>query len=78
MAKIYIEWLADDHHCDTCGTSYASGANVHINDELAIELEPVAHCYGGAHYDDSDVFKAIIQKLGHELTDTPAYDVVEL
>lgn len=65
--NIQIEWLSDYSDCETCGGNYADGARVTI-DGVTIEklyLEPVAHCYGGTHYDREDVFKRIIEHLGH-------------
>lgn len=65
MPHIEIEWLTDDHDCDTCGTSYAEGARVKIDGVLALDMTPSAHCFGGAHHSDADVFTAILRHLGH-------------
>ena len=65
--KIRIEWLSDDYDCETCGVSFAEGARVFIDGALAFELEPVAHCYDGAHYDQEAVFRRILEHLGHEV-----------
>lgn len=63
--KIEIEALTDSYECDTCGWSDAYGANVYFDGELAIDLIPVANCYGGKNYTDEDIFTAILNKLGH-------------
>ena len=64
---IKIERLSDTHDCETCGPSWAEGANVFIDGELAIELHPHAHCYDGDSYDDEAVYKRIIEHLGHTI-----------
>ena len=66
MATIKIEWLTDSYSgCETCGTSYAEGARVYIDDALALDLAPRAHCFGGADYQDGEVYTRILQHLGH-------------
>lgn len=65
MANIKIEWLTDYHDCETCGGNYADGAAVRIDGETALELDPVAHCYGGTHYSERNVFMRILEHLGH-------------
>lgn len=66
--KIEIEWLHDSSNCDTCGMTYAEGARVTIDGKVALELTPVAHCFGGDNYDESDVYKRILEHLGHEVS----------
>lgn len=65
MSAIKIEWLSDSYECETCGYSYADGARVYIDGIIALDLKPVAHCFGGNNYDDRDVFTRILQHLGH-------------
>jgi hypothetical protein len=65
MAHIKIEWLTDYSDCETCGGNYADGARVTIDGAVALDLEPVAHCYGGQHYGERDVFKRVLEHLGH-------------
>lgn len=67
MAQIRIEWLTDRHECEVCGSSYAEGANVFIDDRLSLELKPVAHCFGGDDYQQDRVFSEILKHLGHEI-----------
>lgn len=67
MATIRIEWLTDSYDCETCGGSFAEGARVYIDGAIAIEMEPVAHCFGGANFAESDVFERILRHLGHAL-----------
>lgn len=65
MATIRIERLSDEHDCETCGTSWADGANVYIDDELALELEPCAACFDGDHFTDEDVLHRIFRHFWH-------------
>ena len=67
---IKIEWTSDEHDCETCGWSYASGANIYFDDELAIELVPIANHFGGQTYTNDEVYTAILEKLGHTISDT--------
>lgn len=69
MARIKIEWLTDNHRCETCGTSWSDGARVFIDGKPAIELLPVAHCFGGEHYEQHEVYARVFQHLGHTLDD---------
>lgn len=65
MVAIRIEPLTDTHDCETCGMSWADGANVYFDGELALELEPHAHCYDGTDYSDKAIYRAILERLGH-------------
>ena len=65
--KIKIEWLHDGYDCETCGGSYAEGAKVTIDDQVVLDLEPVAHCFGGTNYDRDEVYHRIFKHLGHEV-----------
>lgn len=66
---IHIEWTSDEYDCDTCGPSYADGAIVTLDGVEILGLDPVAHCYGGAHYERSEVFAEILTKLGYKLSE---------
>lgn len=66
MSAIQIKWLIDTHDaCETCGWSWTEGARVTIDGEVALDLTPSAHCFGGTHYDPQDVYDRILQRLGH-------------
>lgn len=65
MSEISIEWLTDYHNCETCGSNYAEGAVVSIDGSVAIEMRPVAHCFGGDNFEQSEVFDRILRHLGH-------------
>lgn len=72
MAHIEIEWLSDEHDCETCGWAFASGARVRQDGELLLELIPFASCFGSDHWDQAEVYDAIFRELGHtvELRET--------
>lgn len=63
--KIEIEWLSDDWDCEDCGGSWAEGAVVKFDGVIALNLIPSAHCYDGISYDRDEVFRQILQELGH-------------
>jgi hypothetical protein len=68
VSEISIEWLTDYHNCETCGSSYAEGAVVSIDGQIVLEMRPVAHCFGGTNYYESDVYGRILQHLGHTIS----------
>ena len=67
MKKLKIEWVDVTHHCKTCGYSYATGANVYLNDELILECEPIAYCYDESSWTDEEIYRLILSKLGYEV-----------
>jgi len=75
MTDIRIEWLTDSTDCDQAGCSggYSEGAKVYFDDELAIDLSPVASCFGGVNYGFEEVFARILSELGHRLVEV-TYD----
>jgi len=70
--KISIEWLGDTHDCETCGPAWAEGARVYIDGLLVLDLQPSAHCYDGVSYQEGDVYRHILEHLGHTVEDYPA------
>lgn len=66
---IEIEWLSDTDDCDTCGLSWAEGANVHLNNTPLLELVPSAYCRGTIHYDEAEVYRRILVALGYKIID---------
>jgi len=64
-----IEWLTDSSDCETCGTNYAEGAVVTLDGETLLDLQPVAHCHGGAHWSESEVYALVLDRLGYALTE---------
>jgi len=64
---IKIEWLTDEHDCETCGWSCAQGAVVYIDDVETFRLIPSAYCFNSVDYTDEYVYKLIIKHLGHDV-----------
>ena len=64
---IKIEWLSDDNDCEQCGYNYSYGARVWLEGAKFLELIPSASCFGGNHWDESDVYKEIFDKLGYRV-----------
>lgn len=69
--KITFEYLYDTYECDTCGQSHATGGRIWFDGKQVFELVPVAHCFGGAHMNESLPEKAL-RILGHEVEETCA------
>lgn len=63
--RVKIEWLSDDMECDTCGSNWAQGAKVWFDNDLVIDNEPIAACFDGADWSETDIYREIIAKLGH-------------
>lgn len=68
--KIEIEWMSDDTDCETCGSSWATGAVVKIDGEVVIDMTPAAACYDGVSYEESQVYAALLKHLGHEIQES--------
>lgn len=68
--SIEIEWITDHYDCDDCGPSYAEGAIVKIDGLEEIDLTPGAACYGGTHYTKEEVYRRILEALGHTFIET--------
>lgn len=66
VRTIKIQWLSDEHDCETCGNSYAEGARVFIDNEV-LEFTPYASCFGGDSWYVEDIYKEIINYLGYEI-----------
>lgn len=65
--EIKIEWLTDEMDCETCGFNWASGAMVTMPDGSTIDLSPSVSCFESTHYEQEDVYKAILEKLGYSV-----------
>ena len=49
-----IEYLYDEHDCDTCGYSYAEGYKIYKDDVLVIDKSPSAYCYSSVDHPQSE------------------------
>lgn len=63
--KVKVFTSYDDHDCDTCGASYASGYVVVDSEtnEIVLTLEPIASCFGGSDYTIFDLLAALQNEL---------------
>jgi hypothetical protein len=75
--KLEIAHLLDSYDCETCGTAYAEGFRVLEDGEIFVELEPLAHCFGGSNYDYRDLFFAVMGRLGIEVEDPDRVEEAE-
>lgn len=62
--QVKIEWSTDSHECDDCGTSFATGAIVRVDDVVILNVPAIAHCYTSTHLETEDVYKKILEHLG--------------
>lgn len=67
VKTVSIEWLTDYYNdCETCGSSWADGARVSFDGEVVLECTPSAHCTGGDHWTEAEIYQKIIKLLGVE------------
>lgn len=66
--RIRIETMTDEHECEDCGTSYAEGGRVYIDDELVLERIPSAYCYDAPSFSETDLLLMALKSAGHEVT----------
>ena len=69
LKYIKIETLSDEHDCETCGTSWATGYEVTFPDGSIESLIPQASCFGGGDYSETDLMEVILNKLGYTTID---------
>jgi hypothetical protein len=74
LIKIYTQ---DDHHdCETCGCSYSYGGIVYADNNLVLERNPHAFCFGSPTFEPSDLLVMALKKLGITvLVDDEPYQV---
>ena len=63
-----ITWLTNDYECEDCGCSSAYGALVTLDGDLLLHLEPSAHCFGGSSWDEEEVYRMVLEKLGYTIS----------
>lgn len=66
MQSIKIKWLSDKHDCDTCGSSWAEGAEVTMPDGNVLTFTPIAHCFDGQSFDQQYIYEAILRELEYD------------
>jgi hypothetical protein len=67
MSNILIEVMSDWNYCEQCRGSSEDGGRITINEEVVFEHIPVASCFGNESYNESDLLRMAIEKLGHSL-----------
>lgn len=74
MKSIKIVWLHDSYDCESCGCSYATGAEVYIDGVLVLDFTPTAHCYSSQSYNEDFIYSEIFKHLGYMLYDEESLD----
>lgn len=65
--KLKIEWSYDDHECELCGTSWATGAKVTLDDVVILDAPAVAHCQGSVNVEEGHILYHLCKHLGIEV-----------
>ncbi len=65
-----IVYMEDSWDCETCGSDYASGYQIFLDDVLVVDKHPIAYCYNGSSYDDSESYKDILELEGIKITES--------
>jgi len=65
-----IVYMEDSWDCETCGSDYASGYQIFLDDVLVVDKHPIAYCYNGSSYDDSEAYKDILELEGIKITES--------
>lgn len=71
--NVEIEWIYDEHDCDTCGPSFAEGAVVRVDNMVVLEMMPLAHCYSSTSYSQDEVYNALLNRFGFDVTIKDSY-----
>ena len=72
-----IDWLTDDHDCESCGSAFSQGAEVRLNGKVMLSLLPLAMCFGSESYHEIDIYQAILNHLGFTVTTRHIEDEAE-
>ena len=59
-----VDHKCDSYECETCGYSYAEGAEIKLNGQEFMLLEPVAHCFGGTSYSETEIASEVFASFG--------------
>ena len=65
--KLKIEWSNDEYNCDTCGTSYSTGAVVTYNDNIILNIPASAHCFHSFNINYSHILAILLKHLDIEV-----------
>ena len=64
---IEIKTTEDTYDCETCGWDYATGGSIYVDGDLVLEKTPIAHCYNGQSYSETELLILALEKIGHTL-----------
>ena len=67
MSKVVIQVMSDCNDCEQCGGGSEDGGVIMIDNEVVFEHIPQASCFGNESYNESDLLRMAIEKLGHSL-----------
>ena len=68
--KLKIEWSHDEHDCETCGSSWATGATAYLDGVKIVDVKANAHCYAGSGDAElAGILAIALEKLGVEIDD---------
>jgi len=59
-----IEYMQDDHDCETCGWCCAEGYKIYKNGVLVLDKSPVAHCYDSVNFPHDNAAFEILKLEG--------------
>jgi hypothetical protein len=66
-----ITWSDDTYDCETCGTSWATGATALLDGKKIVDKEASAHCYSGSgEVYLEGILLIALEKLGVEVVDS--------
>lgn len=58
-----IEWSTDKCNCETCGTTWSTGAVVKYNGEIILNEPANASCFESVDIDEDNVLRALCNEL---------------
>ena len=64
--KIRIEYLHDEHKCETCGWSDAYGGRIFFDEQKVFEFIPVAGCCNDSGMFEQDLLIKAFELMGIE------------
>jgi len=67
MNKLNIDWLYDEHDCETCGGSYSIGAVVKYNNKIILDKPACAHCFSEPDIDYEQILYVLCKHLKTEV-----------
>jgi myo-inositol-hexaphosphate 3-phosphohydrolase len=65
--KLKIVWSSDEYDCKTCGSQWAEGAVVTLDDTVILDKPAVASCFGAEVVEWEDIARALCEHLSIEV-----------